>query len=261
MNIFNINNNGQELQPFQQSIKLQNDENIKSQIENTNTLKIFTGSNINNGSNGLLLNNSDSELISSHLEKYLNTDSLRLEIQIERSINNIGNTKKQMDSLSILSQTPEILAQKNTLEKKYQREQEILDQYKTNYRNISPIHSFALWVKDLSIKPNKLADKMKNLLYGNKAQYLNQLKTANDSMQKLIYQIESIKNSPQNENMQLHTANILNKYEEIQQDIEKANKNYNDKQSPSFLSRLQKFFQKTYYGYELPQSIDEKRIT
>lgn len=254
MNIFDVNKAfpNSEL-PIKPPSTNQISSTNKEEVNDKQLLFNYLNGKKNKHFNGTLINNSDSELIANHLEQFLPSDSLRLEIQIDRLSDSLKSTQDQLKTLSLLPDSEVKLNQQKALLEKRQQSFELLNQYKQEYREISPIHKFALWVKDQLQKPTGITNLLQNTIYGDKAVFLNKLKNATTSLQLLTNQLESIQTLPGNDEIQVNMIDVLKQYEKIETEVEKSKQNYYQKQPPDIVDNIKKTFQRWYYGYEIPK--------
>jgi hypothetical protein len=203
---------------------------------------------------GKLIDSSDSDLIRNHLEQYLPTDSLRLEIQMERVTKDLGKTQKELNALSLLPDSESKLNQQKILLEKRRKSVELLNRYKNEYKQISPLHRFALWFKEKLKGPNTIPDKFVTFMYGNQGALLSNLKSANQSLNLLYDQARQAKRSSSTEEGTHNMLAILKEFEKIENNIQGVQNNFAARKGPDLFMEGKKLFQRTYYGYELPNS-------
>lgn len=201
---------------------------------------------------GMMLNSTDVDLIHNHLENYLATDSLRLELQIDRLSNDIKETQEQLKALSLLENSESKLNQQKILLAKRQQLTDVLIATKEEYRQLSPMHRFGLWLKDKMKSSNGAIDKIKQVVYGKKAAFMGEIKQANTSIKLLAGQVERMNNTHTMQEGDVNLIDIIKQYNKIDQNIEQVKSNYYSQQPPDYINLLKKGFQKVYYGYEIP---------
>lgn len=247
---FNANSNKSNSNQPQQKPELQLEELVSTYIKensannNTSSTKSLPGN---------FINNSDTELIKSHLEQYLHTDSLRLEIQIDRLSEELETTQRQLKGLNLLPNSELKLNQQKALLTKRSNILQALNYHKEEYRQISPIHKFALWLKDKMKTTNGIGDKVKRFLYGKQATLIDELKQANSSMRLLVDQLQTVNQLPDSKESSLNIVDVVQQYEEIESNIETIKQNYFNNQPTDYLKEMKKRFQRMYYGYEIPE--------
>lgn len=202
---------------------------------------------------GNFIDNSDTELIKNHLEKYLHTDSLRLEIQIERLSEELETTQKQLNGLKLLPDSELKINQEKALSTKRENILQALNFHKEEYRQISPMHRFAIWLKDKMKSTTKIGDTIKHFLYGKQAHLLEELKQANSSMSLLVDQLETVNRLPDAKENNLNIVEVFNQYEKIETNIENVKNNYYNNQAPDYIKEIKQRFQRMYYGYVIPE--------
>ena len=238
-----INNNAANTQPVSEKEPATYEQMVGGYV------KVASG----NYFDGSLLNNSDSELIGSHLEQFLHSDSLRLEIQIERASKDLEATQKQLQALNLLPNSEVKTNQQRVLLAKRQNIVENLNYYKEEYRNLGPLHKGALWLKDKLKSTNNIADGIKKAIYGKEAQFLSDIKTAKTSIELLSNQLETLNTIPGKEETNLNMIDILRQYDKIGSEIEQKKQDYYTRTAPKFLDAAKEKFQKLYYGYAIPK--------
>lgn len=255
MNIFDVNKYGSN-QDFSYTPVNNSQKNTK-QSENELPIEQFVNdyfkSNSNKSFTGSMINNSDTELLNNHLENYLASDSLRLELQIDRLSTSLEKTQRELNALVLLPDSEVKLNQQKILLTKRQQIVNSLNQYKEEYRNLGPIHNFALWLKDKFKTSRKFGDNFKRLLFQDKAKFLDEIKNAQTSMELLIDQAENINNTPSTKESNLTMIDILKQYDKINSNISQSTDQYYGNQPVSVLDKLKKQFQILYYGYEIPK--------
>lgn len=231
----------------QEKAELQLEELVSSYIkENSNNNKSKTLS-------GNFIDNSDTELIKNHLEQYLHTDSLRLEIQIERLSEELETTEKHLKGLTLLPDSELKKNQEKALTIKKENILQALNFHKDEYKEISPIHRFAIWLKDKMKTTNKVGDTIKHFLYGKQANLLEELKQANCSMSLLVDQLEMVNKLPDAKENNLNIVDVFKQFEKIETNIENVKQDYYNNQPPDYIKEMKKRFQRMYYGYVLPE--------
>lgn len=204
---------------------------------------------------GTLLNNSDTELINNHLEQYLPSASLRLEIQIERLSSEFEKIEKHLQALKLLPDSDIKTNQFEVLMAKKLNIAGALNFFKEEYRQISPIHKFSLWLKDKisSINGQSPKNVFKSLLYGDKAAYLSELEQSKTSMELLVNQVSSNYNLPGNDENNFTLIEIIKQFEKLETDVDKIKQKYTQKEPLQIVNILREFVQKHYYGYIIPE--------
>lgn len=249
MNIFDLN----KFQPGS-SYTGKNDQQQKpqEQLPIEGAVNDYLKKNNNTGFNGIVLNSSDADLINNHLENYLATDSLRLELQIDRINKEISDTQEQLKALSLLENSEKKLDQQKILFAKRQQLTESLGAAKEEYRQISPLHRFGLWMKDQLKASYYGMEKIKKVLYGKQAAFLGEIQKANSSIKLLAGQVERMSKAHNMQEEDLNMFEVIKQYNKIEQDIETVKNNYYSNQPPDYINVLKKRFQRMYYGYEIP---------
>lgn len=257
MKVFDFNN-------FQQNINsIGNAIGAKNQVEkeiSTPSPNIVKSKSLNYRT-GTFLNGSDTDLIKGHLEKYIHTDSLRLEMQLERLEDTYKNTQKELNALSLLPPSDIKFNQQRILLAKRQQESELIKNYKEQYKQLSPVHHFAMWLKEKMKDTGKIKDGFKSIMFGKQAGYIDNLKKANNSLQLLVDQASTLQIIPGSETTDSNIVEIMKQFNVIETGINKETQDRNDKKGPGIIYKLTKAFQKNYYGYELqdkPVSEDKK---
>jgi hypothetical protein len=241
---------------FNQEIPLQNKQLPLEKPKPENTA-LEKSSSKKNYFNGTLLNSSDSELMKDHLEQYLPTDSLRLEIQMERLSGSILQIEKDLNALTLLPESELKTNQQQLLESKRDNILARLNHYKDEYRNISPLHRFALWLKDKFTPQEGISEKLTSIIYGDKGVFLNNIKSANNSLQLIVDQVGNNKRGTAcPEETHRNVIDLINQFDRIESEIEASKIDYFRRHGPRIMKEGQRLFQKFYYGYELPEKRD-----